>query len=317
MSQTSHPYKYLFGPVPSRRLGKSLGIDLIPFKTCTQNCLYCQLGVDAEQTVERKAYVSIDEVLGELRQRIKDGLDADYITISGSGEPTLHSELGELIEQIRELTLIPIAVITNGTLLMLPEVRRDCAKADVVLPSLDAGEKQTFEKINKPHTDIKFEDFIEGLCKFRAEYSGKIWLEVFFCEGVNADTDSIELIRSQIEKIRPDRIQLNTAVRPTVHKEAAAVSSERLHEIAKQLDPEAEVIADFCKAESLPPKPVTCDDIVTTLKRRPCTLEDLVGSLGITTEQAKKHLKHLLQQKKINQENRIGKIYYTPGKIPH
>ena len=142
-------YRYLFGPVPSRRLGRSLGVDIIPLKTCSQNCIYCQLGKDAPQTLQRKEYIPIESVLAELKIKIAEGLEADFITISGSGEPTLHSQLGELIDGIRKLTDIPVAVITNSTLLSDRGVRRDCCKADVVLPSLDAGDPETFQKVKQ------------------------------------------------------------------------------------------------------------------------------------------------------------------------
>lgn len=309
MSEPHRKYRYLFGPVPSRRLGKSLGVDIVPLKTCTQNCLYCQLGKDAPQTLDRKAYVPIAEVLAELHDRIGGGLEADYITISGSGEPTLNSELGVLIDRIREMTDIPIAIITNGTLLSQPDVRRDCAKADVVLPSLDAGDAATFEKINRPHPDLSFETFIEGLCRFRAEYAGQIWLEVFFCKGLNTDEASIENIRRRIEQIKPDRIQLNTAVRPTVHREAALVDPVELQQIADRLGPDAEVIADFHKTPA-GEKRISLEQVLETLQRRPCTLEDLTAALGIPANLAQMYLEKLLKLNLVTSELRQGKTYY-------
>ena len=165
-------YKYLFGPVPSRRLGLSLGVDIVPLKTCSQNCIYCQLGMNGSQTTKRSEYVPVHAVLEELRQRLTEGLNADYITLSGSGEPTLHSKITSIIKGIKELTDIPVALITNGTLFTNPRVRAACLNADVVLPSLDAGDEQTFTKINRPHTDIKFVDFVDGLCKFRKSIGG-------------------------------------------------------------------------------------------------------------------------------------------------
>ena len=311
MDPSRKQYKYLFGPVPSRRLGKSLGVDLVPLKTCTQNCLYCQLGRDAETTLERKAYVPAEAIVAELRERIAEGLDADYITLSGSGEPTLNSDLGTLIDRIREITTIPIAVITNGTLLSDPQVRRDCAKADVVLPSLDAGDAAMFRRINHPHPDIHFQDFVEGLCRFRDEYAGLIWLEVFFCKGINTDRDSIEKIRRQIERIRPDRIQLNTAVRPPAHQEAMIVDRAELEQIAASLGPTAKVIADFARAQAASGQAVSQEDVYRTLQRRPCTLEDLVASLGISRPQAEAILDALLSSEKVYRDSRMGKTFYS------
>jgi wyosine [tRNA(Phe)-imidazoG37] synthetase (radical SAM superfamily) len=179
--------KYLYGPVPSRRLGRSLGVDIVPFKVCPLDCIYCQLGRTVDKTVERKEYVSIEPVLAELKDRLAEDLQADFITISGSGEPTLNSGLGRLIEGIKKITDIPVAVLTNGALFTDKSVRADCLQADVVLPSLDAGDEVAFRKINRQHPDINIEKLITGLCEFRNEFSGRIWLEVFFVEGLNTD----------------------------------------------------------------------------------------------------------------------------------
>ena len=305
-------YKYLFGPVPSRRLGRSLGVDIIPLKTCTQNCIYCQLGKDAPQILERKEYVRIESVLDELKIKISEGLEADYITISGSGEPTLHSGLGELIGGIRTVTRIPVAVITNGTLLYRPDVRADCCLADVVLPSLDAGDIETFQKMNHPHPDLDFERYFEGLIRFRSEYSGQIWLEVFFCEGINTTEESISALKSRIEQIKPDKIQVNTSVRPVVHAEAAKVEPERLAEIAHTLNDHAEVIADFSKHVSTIDRPVDLNIILETLRRRPCSLEDLSAGLGLSRKQLEPALIKLQALSKIAIEEKEQKKYYKP-----
>lgn len=285
--------KYLFGPVPSRRLGLSLGVDIVPLKTCTQNCIYCQLGVFGVQTVERKPYVPIEAVLSELRARIAEGLQADYITLSGSGEPTLNSEMGRLIDGIKKITTIPVAVLTNGTLLADPAVRADCAKADVVLPSLDAGDEATFKKINCPHKDINFSAFVEGLCKFRAGFTGEIWLEVFFCEGINTGDKEIEKIRAAILLIGPDKVQLNTVVRPVADESVVPVEPAKLADIAKRLGPDVEVIADFSGLEGEGNVEANTENIFEMLKRRPCSLEDICNGLGIHRDEALKHLAHL------------------------
>ena len=208
--------KYLFGPVASRRLGRSLGVDIVPLKVCSQNCIYCQLGINADTTIDRREYVDIDEVLAELKSAVDDGLQADYITLTGSGEPTLNSRLGDIIDGIRKITEVPVAILTNANLFSDPQVRAACAKADVVSPSLDAGDAESFKKMNRPHESINFNTFVEGLCVFRQEYAGQIWLEVFFCQGVNTSDEQVEKMRAIIERIAPDRIQLNTSVRPTV-----------------------------------------------------------------------------------------------------
>jgi wyosine [tRNA(Phe)-imidazoG37] synthetase (radical SAM superfamily) len=307
---TTKKHRYLFGPVPSRRLGRSLGVDIIPLKTCTQNCIYCQLGKDAPQTLQRKDYVSIDTVLNELEQKINEGLEADFITISGSGEPTLHSQLGELIDGIRKLTDIPIAIITNGSLMSEPAVRQDCCKADVVLPSLDAGDPETFKKMNHPHPDLDFEQFVDGLVRFRGEYTDQLWLEVFFCEGVNTDEASVRNISVQIPRINPDKVQINTSVRPIVHAEAARVSERRLNEIAACLGKSVEVIADFSKHSATTGKAADLQVILETLRRRPCTLDDLCAGLGLSTEQLEPALVKLEALSKITRETIDQKNYY-------
>ncbi|MHC4693410.1 MAG: radical SAM protein, partial [Planctomycetota bacterium] len=204
--------KYLYGPVTSRRLGLSLGVDIVPFKICTLDCIYCQLGGTTQKTTERAEYVSPEAVLAELRDTLARDPKADFITIGGSGEPTLNSRLGDLIDGIKKITDIPVALLTNGTLFYRPDVRADCAKADVALPSLDAGDKRTFDKINHPHEDIVIENMISGLCAFRNEFAGQIWLEVFFIEEINTHAGHIAKIRDAVEKIRPDKVHLNTAV---------------------------------------------------------------------------------------------------------
>ncbi len=304
--------KYLFGPVPSRRLGLSLGVDIIPLKTCTQNCLYCQLGKDAVQTLDRIVYAPTDDVIAEIRHRIQTGLKADYITISGSGEPTLHLELGKLIDAIHPITSIPVAVITNGSLLWRQDVRNDCAKADVVLPSLDAGDEQTFQKLNQPHPEIDFAKFVEGLVQFRQQYKGPVWLEVFLCEGVNTDSQSLDNIGKLIDRIRPDKVQLNTAVRPTAHSHIHAVSPEKMKILAIQLGRGAEVIADF-PAEKMGQADADALSILEMLRRRPCSLDDLLAGLGARREVLQKIVAHLLQSGQITAETRGRNTFYKPA----
>lgn len=303
-------YKYLFGPVPSRRLGLSLGVDIVPLKTCTQNCIYCQLGINAEQTLKRADYVPIQDVLAELEEKIAEGLNADYITLSGSGEPTLHCHIGQLIDGIRAITSIPIAVITNGTLFTDPQVRRDCAKADVVLPSLDASDEETFKKINHPHTDIDFFSFVEGLCKFREQFTGQIWLEVFLVEGVNTAKEHLEKINQLIEKIEPDKIQLNTAVRPVANAHVKHVHSQKLGRIAKLLGPKARVIAGY--KETIGPDKSTgkTQNILQMLKRRPCSMADICNGLQIGEIEAEKYLLMLQNQGKITSQSKGKKNFF-------
>ena len=304
-------YKYLFGPVPSRRLGRSLGVDIIPLKTCTQNCIYCQLGRDALQMVWRDHYVHIDDVIAEIKKKVHNSLEADYITISGSGEPTLSLDLGYLIGEIKKLTDTPVAVITNGTMLWHHEVRNDCAKADLVVPSLDAPNKEVFQIINKPHEDIKFDLYVQGLIDFRKEYKGKYWLEVFLVDGINTSDEQIAQFMEIIEKIDPDKIQLNTAVRPTVDISAKPIPQEKMAQIAKKFGAKAEVIVSFDKLPAFSTgNNETKSLIIATVSRRPCSQQDLVNGLGLNANILAKVLPELLQEGKIVSESRNNTIFY-------
>lgn len=303
--------KYLFGPVPSRRLGLSLGVDIVPFKVCTLDCVYCQIGRTTEETISRQAYVDIEAVLSELRQRIDDGVVADYITISGSGEPTLNIRLGELIDGIKKLTDIPVAVMTNGTLMYREDVRRDCCKADVVLPSLDAGSQEIFEKINRPYQGLKFDTILAGLVKFREQFRGQLWLEVFFIEDFNTDNKEISLIKRAIELIQPDKVQVNSAVRPTAESGIKKVCSEKLNIIAEQLGPNCEVVADFCSSDKVNPVEKGDNLVLSMLKRRPCSLEDVCSGLGISLDEGREYIHALEHQGFIHREEKDGITFFT------
>jgi len=312
--------KYLYGPVPSRRLGLSCGIDIVPLKVCTLNCIYCQLGKTARTTTERKDYLPIEPVLAEIKEALAEGLEADFITIAGSGEPTLNSRLGELIDGIRKLTNIPIAILTNGTLLFRKDVRADCAKADVVMPSLDAGDEQTFQRINRPHSVISIENLISGLCTFRKEFSGQIWLEIFFVEGINTSSDQIARIKDVIKLINPDKVHLNTAVRPTADPNIARLSAEKLQDIAAQLGPKCEVVTDFSPAHNykhdqsnLGPQSainLKAEALLSMLKRRPCSLNDICTGLGISHNEAKKHVGDLKHRGIIQSDEKDGIVFF-------
>lgn len=316
--------KFLYGPVPSRRLGLSYGIDIVPFKICTLDCVYCQLGSVAETTTERKDYVPINSVLAELEEALSENVDADFITIAGSGEPTLHTHLGRLIEGIKELTNITVAVLTNGTLFTRPDVRADCAKADVVMPSLDAGDERTFQEINRPNRDINIKNVVFGLSQFREEFAGQIWLEVFFVNSINTGDEQIACIKKAIERIRPDKIHLNTAVRPTAESDIQRLDSDHLQHIAERLGYNCEVIADFSRKrveagsskdskEILTPHNMqssTSSALLSMLKRRPCSLIDICAGLDIKPNEALKHISDLQGSGFIQTERKEGNVFF-------
>lgn len=210
--------KYVYGPVPSRRLGKSLGIDTIPLKTCNWNCVYCQLGRSRPLLNERKEYYPPKAILAEVQEALAAHThgEIDWVTFVGSGEPTLHASIGWLIRRVKDLTDLPIAVITNGSLLYLPEVRRDLSLADAILPSLDAGTADLYRKINRPHPQATFERLVEGLIAFRNEYQGKLWIEVMLVKGLNDGEQAIKNIVAVLSQIQPDEVHINLPTRPPV-----------------------------------------------------------------------------------------------------
>jgi wyosine [tRNA(Phe)-imidazoG37] synthetase (radical SAM superfamily) len=303
-------YKYLYGPVPSRRLGRSLGVDIIPFKTCTLDCIYCQLGKTTCKTIQRKEYVPVNDVLAELKLTLDAGLEADYITIGGSGEPTLHSGIGRLIEGIKKLTKIPVALLTNGTLFYIPQVRADCAGADVILPSLDAGDEATFDKVNRPVGEITFSRLVDGLCVLRKEYKGLIWLEVFLIEHFNTESPQIDKIADAIKRISPDKVHLNTAVRPTSEPGVEKVSVEKLESIARQISTNCEVIADFVSSRCGRATDSISQSVFSILKRRPCSLNDLCSALGLSAADIMTCVEALEKQGEIHSQTKAGQTFF-------
>ncbi len=243
---------HVFGPVPSRRLGRSLGIDLVPYKTCSYDCIYCQLGRTTLKTLAREEYVPLESVLAEIAQRLGQGVRPDYVTLSGSGEPTLYSRLEELIAGIRRLTRTPIAVLTNGSLLWQAEVRRALTGSDLVMPSLDAGSEAFFRRVNRPHPELSFAEVLSGMMTFREQYRGRIWLEVFLLKRITARPAEAERIARLAERLKPDRIQLNTVARPPAERHALAVGPEEMHSLAVRFGDRAEVISESFASEQGP-----------------------------------------------------------------
>jgi len=310
-SQRAH---HVFGPVPSRRLGGSLGVDLVPFKTCSYDCIYCQLGRTTCKTVERKEWVPMDAVLDELKQKL--ACRPDYITLSGSGEPTLHSRLGEIIEHIQAMTAVPVAVLTNGSLLWRKEVREEVALADVVLPSLDAPDLERFDFINRPHPEITFERLLAGLEAFRREFSGQYWLEVMLLGDYTALPDQVRQLAEWTRRIRPDKVQLNTAVRPPAEEYAMAVPPERLAKLARVFEPPAEVVAEHRGRRAPGETPSSAEAILALLRRRPCTVEDVAHGLAMKPSEAIKSLADLEARGKVLSDRHGAEWFYRATTSP-
>jgi wyosine [tRNA(Phe)-imidazoG37] synthetase (radical SAM superfamily) len=295
-------YKYLFGPVPSRRLGISLGIDLVPKKVCSLNCVYCEVGKTTNLTLERKEYVEYDKIIKELKDYFSDNPDPDYITFSGSGEPTLNFRIADVLEFIKKNKPdIPVAVLTNGTLLYDPWVRKDILNADVVLPSFDAATDRVFRKINRPQKKLTIDNYIQGLIDFRKEYKGKIWLEIFILPGYNDSKLELVELKKAILKINPDSVQLNTLDRPgTIHGLKGA-TYEELQKIVDfwKLD-NVEIIKSASKRKDIQSYRSDIETaILETVLRRPCTIDDLIKILGLHINEINKYLDVLEKEQKI------------------
>jgi len=299
---------YVYGPVPSRRLGRSLGVDLVPYKTCSFDCIYCQLGRTTQKTMERREWAPIDAVAEQVRARLASR--PDYITLSGSGEPTLHSRIGELITRIKAFTETPIAVLTNSSFLWQKELRAQIKDADLILPSLDAGDGETFTAVNRPHADLKFDAILQGLIDMRQEYHGIYWLEVLLVDGVNSQSAALDSLIACIERIHPDRVQLNTVVRPPAEPDAAGLSQSKMIELVSRFGPNAEVIADFTKAFERADMASGLQDVLALLKRRPCSTEDIANGMGMHRDEVIKYIKRLMNQGIIQATRTNDNDYY-------
>jgi wyosine [tRNA(Phe)-imidazoG37] synthetase (radical SAM superfamily) len=295
-------------------LGYSLGIDILPFKTCSLGCIYCQLGITQRKTVRREKFFDKEIILSQINKVISSGQRIDYITFSGSGEPTLNVSIGKLIQEIKKNTTIPVAVLTNSTLLSRKNVRDALSHADLVIPSLDAATQKIFARMNRPHPSLKIHQIIAGLIKFRQEYNGKIWLEVLFVKGLNDSPSHIQKLKQVITEIDPDRIQINTVVRPPAEKSAYPLSSHELEKIRKIFGKKAEVVATFDKTQHMPSSDSINDAILSMVARRPVTLSDLSKSLGKHKNELIKYCDLLLKEGKIKLITHEGKKFFESKK---
>jgi wyosine [tRNA(Phe)-imidazoG37] synthetase (radical SAM superfamily) len=286
-------------------------VDLVPLKTCTFDCIYCQLGRTTHKTTERLEYAPIEQVIGQVRDRLAQIEPPDYVTLSGSGEPTLHSGLGQIIRAIKRATQVPVAILTNGSLFWDREVRRECAQADLVLPSLDAGDEAMFRYVNRPHRDLDFSQIVEGLVAFRSEFRGLIWLEVFLLGGITAFRSEVEKIQACVEQIAPERVQVNTAVRPPAEEFAFRVEEQRLAEMAALLGKRAEVIAEPACLEWKADAMARCEEVLDLLERRPSSIEDIAAGLGAPAAEITKCISNLLGNGAIRAIRQGGCVFFA------
>jgi wyosine [tRNA(Phe)-imidazoG37] synthetase (radical SAM superfamily) len=300
---------HLFGPVPSRRLGRSLGVDLVPPKTCPYDCIYCEVGPTTHHTRQRFSYKP-ETIIGELEDYLKDlSQPPDVITLAGSGEPTLNLGLGRIISSIKEMSQIPVAVLTNGALLYMPEVREELAAADIILPSLDAAREETYRFINRPLTELTLASLVEGLETFRREYRGLILLEVMLLKGINDTDEELTLLRRALRKIAPDKIQLNTAVRPVVEAAARPLDRTEMEAAASCLEGPVEVIASF-KGRDITEISCQDEDFLEMLSRRPMTAADMASALGLPLVQVVARLKSLQDSGRISHDRYHDQEFY-------
>ncbi len=306
-------YKYLFGPVPSRRLGMSLGVDLVPKKVCSLDCVYCEVGKTTKLTLERKEYIKFDKVKEELTHYFNNNPDPDYITFSGSGEPTLNIFIGEILQFIKQnKPNIPIAVLTNGTLFYDKNVRKAILNADVVLPSLDAATEKVFMKINRPAKDLSIEKYINGLIEFRKEFKGKIWLEIFILPDYNYTENELAELKKVILRIKPDSIQLNTLDRPGTINNLRGATKQELQQVFDYWRMNnVEIISSSQERRNIQSFRSDIETaIIETIARRPCTIDDLTKILGLHINEINKYLDVLEFEEKIKTvEQERGAFY--------
>jgi len=301
-------YNYLFGPVPSRRFGRSLGIDLLPFKTCSLDCIFCECGHTTKNTAIRAEFVPTAEVIAELDHWLKEDGQADVITLAGSGEPTLHTGFGKVLSFLKENTSIPTVLLTNGTLLYDPAVRQDAMRATIVKVSLSAWDHHSFIKAHHPAEGITFEQLVKGEQQLRKEFNGELWMEIFILPGINDTLEQAAAIAAIAETINPDKIHLNTVVRPPAVSTLQPASEETLVKLLPIFGPKAEITARF-KPTSDHEIQVNDTRIQALLERRPCTATQLCEVFGVSESMMKPLIARLLAEEKIEEDIRETEIY--------
>ena len=310
-------FKHLFGPVMSRRLGVSLGVDVVPYKYCPLNCVYCEVQSTTHLSCKREDFFGTEEIIAELDAFLTNAPHLDYITFSGAGEPTLNSGLGKIVQHIKQnYPSYKLALLTNGVLLGDAQVRSEILACDMVLPSLDSASQEGYERVNRPCSGLLVAELISGLIKFREEYSGKIWLEVFFIPGVNDNENELNALVNAIEDIKPDLVQLNSLDRPGAENWVTAMSSVALANIRKyfsnRLSMPVEVIAKVKYSSSASQMDEELIQLLhNTLMRRPSTAEDLSAMLDIHINEIGKVLRQLLLENKVIATREERGVFYS------
>ncbi len=310
----SESYRHLFGPVRSRRLGLSLGIDLVPAKVCSFDCPYCQIGATTTKTLDRREYVPLGEVLAELDRWLAADGRADCVTLAGSGEPTLHSRFGEVLAGVAARCHLRRILLSNGTLFLRPDVRAAAALADVVKGTLSAWDDASFQALHRPHPDLVFADFVKGLCAMRQDFHGEYWIEVFMVPGLNDSDAQVRRIAELARRVEPDRIHLNTAVRPPTDQTVRALSYERMTALARFFTPTADVAAGGRPADGAAGGHAVGDlteRLCALVSRHPAPAEDIAAALGVDAEALGTLLAELVREGRLKAGARDGTVFYT------
>lgn len=313
--------KYVYGPVPSRRLGQSLGIDPIPLKTCNWNCVYCQLGRTVPLVNERADYFPPQEILAQLEEALAthETSEIDWVTFVGSGEPTLNASISWLIRRVKALTDLPVAVITNGALLYLPEVRTALSAADAVMPSLDAGTPELYRQINRPHPDITFERLVGGLTAFRDEYQGKLWPEVMLVRGLNDTEQALRDIATVLRRIQPNQVHINIPTRPPVETWVQPPDEEALMRAQSLIGDVAKVVSPVEGSFDLSGYEDVVDAVIGIITRHPMSEEELKRTLAQwASGEVSQALAELEASGQAQVVERYGMRFWTaaPGQYP-
>ncbi|MBN2060145.1 MAG: radical SAM protein [Deltaproteobacteria bacterium] len=302
--------RYVFGPVPSRRLGLSLGVDLVKPKTCSYDCLYCQVGRTTVKTIDTDQYVPLKDVLDELGTAVKK-TRPDTITLSGSGEPTLYSQIDKVIEHIKKLTATKVAVLTNGSLLWKDEVRERLLAADIIIPTFSTVFEDTYRKIHRPHHELVLSTVIEGVKKLRKSYHGLLWLEVVLLKGVNDAEHEITGLKKIIDEISPEKIQLNTVVRPPSDPSARPLDREHMDRIKEIFGNKAEIITGRQLRQEGGEYESYIAAILEMARRRPVSAVDISSVINLPLEDVESLLKGLLIKGRIKSIEHSGNVFYA------
>ncbi len=305
--------QYVYGPIPSRRLGRSLGVDPIPLKTCNWNCIYCQLGRSTPLTNERREYIPREAILAEIQETLTHhSSEIDYISFVGSGEPTLHSGLGWLIRAVKAITTIPVAVITNGVLLHRADVRQELLAADVVMPTVSAGTAELYRRIHRPHPDASFERLIDGLCAFRAEYTGQLWVEVMLIRDVNDSEVALRDLERVLRCIQPDQVHIVLPDRPPAEPWVQPADSEGLLRAEALLGPVAHIVHPFFNGVHASDYASPDEAIVSIVTRHPMSFAQLTATLNAwTSDEVSDALVRLEQAGAIRPVERLGVRFWA------